>query len=159
MTMNSIAQNGRLVQSLSEQELKVWQVALAYPVGEDGIIPTEALAEAWPGGTNALAWETLLYATVCRLNSKLRPFGLRLKGIQGGRKPGSRGYRIVEIEATPRSPRAQAMLMLGDALMFGLHHIDKGTDQEPFAREWLFDMCSWMQFLLLDPEFQTEGAE
>lgn len=152
MTTHSIAQDRRLVQSLSDQERRVWEAALAYPVGENDIIPTEALAEAWPGGTNALSWESLLYSTICRLNSKLRPFGLRLKGVKGSNRS---GYRIVEIDAAPRTPRGQAMLMLGDALMFGLHHIDKGTEQEPFAREWLFDMCSWMQFLLLDPEFQT----
>ena len=150
MTDNSIAHNERLVQSLNKAELKVWQVASSFPTGEDGIIPTDALGKVWPEA-DALRAASLVWQTVCRLNGKLRPYGYQLKVVS------NKGYRLCVGHATTHhSPMKQSLLLLGDALLFALHHIDTGGEDEAFAREWLWDMCAATQLQLLagDQDFK-----
>lgn len=61
--------------------------------------------------------------------------------------------------ATERTPLRCAIQALGESVHYAMHHVERGGEEDAAAREWLFEMCSWVQRELLDPADRAEMAE
>lgn len=95
--MDSVPQSTAIAKSLTPQQRRLWQKVTNSPASARnryGRIRAEYLATAWPGGTDAVGWRTLVRVTIWRINRRFerRRIPVRILG-KPGRATG--GYVVV----------------------------------------------------------------
>lgn len=99
---DSVAENDRVVKSLTPTQRAIWQRLSACPAearNSAGRIPITYLADALPGGTVTIGWDNLLYVHICHIRRRLAPLGIRIVGYDAKRDPSNVGGYLVALES------------------------------------------------------------